>query len=430
MCPINIRPSPHRRGPAEAMHDVIAFDDMMSPEMMRDQATSIQELFTDCHPTLLERPITDFSGLESQASIFCQVAPHSTEVVRRILSRDNEHALPILTRAQGHSLTGSSLPHSGDLSFSTESLRVIRFDDPGTVTVGCGVVLWILQHVLDRLEFDLPVLNDGYPGPSVGGFMASGGFGPRSDLFGGFWNNVIDVGLIDGLGNTHRVARTDPLFPWLFGSMGQLGIFVDAKLAIVPREARTSPPYPLGTKLLAPLLVAPKVPAEFAVGGDERLFWFTLFVPDECIDDAHRELRQLERRHSKVLRFQERYRYPILFRDVVAPLVYPYARRVTATGAWGWLTDSGIDRIAKLRDFDLEFMELGASRPDYRRYVQSEMPSGPGVYEKCFGPKIYAHFLRLKTKLDPKWLLNRGSVFAVPDGARIEPPATQSGMSP
>ena len=187
---------------------------------------------------------------------------------------------------------------------------------------------------------------------------------------------------------------------------------VDAKLAIVPREARSSPPYPLGMSLQAPQLVAPKVPAEFVVNADERLFWFTLFVPDERIDEAHVELRGLENRFSTILRFQERYRYAILNRDIVAPLVYPYAQSFTATGAWGWLADSSPDSIAKLRGFDQEFMELSASRPEYRRYVQSELASGPDTYERCFGAEIYRQLLRIKTKLDPKWLLNRGSVFA------------------
>ena len=398
----------------------------MSLLQAQDQARSILDLFADYQATLSERPITDFSGTESEARGFCRVAPRSPEVACDILSRAYEHGVPVRTRAQGHSLNGSSLPHPGELSISTENLRVIRFDEPGTVTVGCGVVLWILQHFLRRQEFDLPVLNDGYPGPSVGGFIAAGGFGPRSSLFGGFWNNVVDVGVVDGRGHPHRVARTDPLFPWLFGSMGQLCMFVDAKLAIVPRTEQSRPPYPLGTRLLAPQLVAPKIPAEFAVGGDERLFWFTLFVPDECLDDAHLELRQLEQRHSQVLRFQERYRYPIQSRDIIAPLVYPYARRITATGAWGWLTDTGSDRIAKLRDFDREFMELAASRADYRRYVQSELASGPGIYERCFGADIHSRFFRLKAKLDPKLLLNRGSVFAVGDDSRVGPFPTRS----
>jgi FAD/FMN-containing dehydrogenase len=310
------------------------------------------------------------------------------------------------------------LPHPGELSLSAENFRVIRFDEPGTVTVGAGVVLWILQHFLRRHGYDLPVLNDGYPGPSVGGFIASGGFGPRSALFGGFWNNVVDVGLMDGHGNVRRVARTDPLFRWLFGSMGQLGIFLDATLQIVPLEGSVPAPYPQGTRLVPPRLDAPKIPTQFIVEADDRLFWFTLFVPDDCMDDAHRELSELEKRYSNVLRFQERYRYPISVGDVVAPLVYPFARKFTATGAWGWLTDNSADRIARLQDFDRAFMDLTAGNPDYRRYVQSEIALGPTVYRQCFGEEIYNEFCRLKEQLDPHGLLNRGSVFSVPEAAQ------------
>ena len=400
----------------------------MNAAQAGEEARSIFDQFADCHPSLSEGALSDFSGQESEAR-FCRVAPRTAQAVCQIMARANALGTPVRMRAQGHSLNGSSLPKPGELSVSIENLREVRFEESGTVTVGCGVVLWILQNLVRRQGFDLPVLNDGYPGPSVGGFIASGGFGPRSALFGGFWNNVIDVGLVDGCGNPHRIARGHPLFPWLFGSMGQLGICVDAKLAIVPREERSSPAYPRGVHIVAPQLIAPKVPPEFAIEGDERLFWFTLFVPDQSIDDAHRELKRLEQRHSGVLRFQERYRYPIAARDIVAPLVYPFARPFTATGAWGWLTDTGIDRLAKLRDFDAQFMELAASQPDYRRYVQSEMAMGPAIYQRCFGPEVHALFLRLKGKLDPKGLYNRGSVFKPPEIARPESLTAAPGSS-
>ena len=159
----------------------------MNPSQVRDQAQSIAEFFADWRPILSDKAISDFSGCHSEAAAFCQVAPRSVDEVCQILSRATERGVPIRTRAQGHSLNGSSLPRPGELSLSAENFRVIRFDAPGTVTVGAGVVLWILQHFLRRHGYDLPVLNDGYPGPSVGGFMASGGFGPRSAQFGGFW---------------------------------------------------------------------------------------------------------------------------------------------------------------------------------------------------------------------------------------------------
>lgn len=380
--------------------------------MSREQAESLSGIFAEFRPSLVEGALTDFSRLRPQGAACCQVAPRKADTAARVVRLAYERGIPLRVRAQGHSLNGSSLPGPAELLLSTRNFRHVRFEEPGTVTVGCGVVLWILQHILRRFGFDLPVLNDGYPGPSIGGYIAAGGFGPRSAVFGGFWDNVAEVRLVDGRGQLLRVAAADPRFPWLFGSMGQLGVFFDAKLAIIPMNASSPAAYPSGTALVAPQLVQPKVPPEYAAEEDERLFWFTLFTPDEYLDDTHSELGALEHRHGATLRFQERYRYPILNRGMIAPLVYPYERPFTATGAWGWLTNSSPDGIATLREFDREFMALAASKPHYRRYVQSELASGPETYRHCFGEQNYRTLRNHKAELDPGSLLNRGSVFS------------------
>jgi hypothetical protein len=380
--------------------------------LSRAQAEWLSSVFAEFRPSLVDDPLADFSGFRLQGAPCCQVTPRRPDTVARIVRLAHERNIPVRIRAQAHSLNGSSLPVPGELLLSTRNVRHVSFDEPGTVTVGCGVVLWILQDILRRHGFDIPVLNDGYPGPSVGGYIAAGGFGPRSAEYGGFWNNVLEVLLVDGCGRPRQIGSRDPLFPWLFGSMGQLGVFLEARLAIIPLNASGSPRYPAGTKLVAPRLVEPKVPPEYATDGQERLFWFTLFTPDEHLDEAHQDLSTLESRHRGALRFQERYRYPILPRGTVAPLVYPYARPFTATGAWGWLTDSSPDGIDALHEFDRGFMALAASKPHYRRYVQSELPSGPETYRQCFGEEIYQALQSHKAETDPGSLLDRGSVFA------------------
>ena len=352
--------------------------------------------------------ITDFSGLRSSAEHYSVAVPRSAGELGALVRSAGERGLRLRIRGQGHSLNGASLPAADELLVDMRDLRTLRFAQPGSVTVGAGAVLWIVQAVLRDQGFDLPVLNDGYPGPTVGGYLAAGGFGPGSGTHGGFWDNVIELTLVDGRGELRNVKPSDALFPWLFGAMGQLGIVAEARLAV---SSLNTADYPLGKTGILRRLAQQHVPLALAPKDDERLFWFTLFVPDDEVGEVHRELRALESRHAQALRYAERYTYAIRHRGRVAPLVYPQGRNFTATGAWGWLADSSEGSVARLTDFDHDFMALALSRPGWRRYVQSELARGPEVYERCFGHTLYSELGRLKAELDPKGLFNRGSVF-------------------
>ncbi len=66
------------------MQHVTGRDEAMSPSPARDQASSILELLADCRPTLVEQPITDFSGTKSIAAKFCRIAPRTVEDVCRV----------------------------------------------------------------------------------------------------------------------------------------------------------------------------------------------------------------------------------------------------------------------------------------------------------------------------------------------------------
>jgi FAD/FMN-containing dehydrogenase len=379
--------------------------------LSRRQAEALKARFAEFHPELTTQALADFSGLRRGVAEACMLAPRTAADAARIVRLAHDAGVPLRIRAQGHSLNGSSLPAAGELLVATGNFRHIRFDAPGTVTAGGGVVLWLLQQLLRGHGFDLPVLNDGYAGPSVGGYVAAGGFGPRSARYGGFWDNVLELRLIDGRGEVIGMTCDDARFPWLFGAMGQLGLVVEAKLAIVPLEPGAAPPYPAGAAFSAPQLPPQKPPPGFASGADEGLFWFTLLTPDEHLDEAHEELAALERRHEGALRFQERYNYPIRRSGRMPPLLYPRPRAVTATGAWGWLRGASAGSIERLLAFDGEFMALAAGRPYFRRYVQSELPQGPAVCEACLGGATYAALRGLKAALDPRSIFNRGSVF-------------------
>ncbi|MBX2870388.1 MAG: FAD-binding oxidoreductase [Acidiferrobacterales bacterium] len=363
----------------------------------------------------ITHPIGDFSGMRSSIGNFPQYAPHSAQDVINVVKHAVQKNHKLRFRAQGHSLNGGSLPKPEETLIVSHKLQQVRFKSPGTVCVGSGVVLWTLQDILKRVGFALPMYNDGYPGPTVGGYIGAGGIGPGSIEYGGFWNNVASVKIVDGLGELHEIHRGDEIFNWLFGSMGQLGYIVEATLKIIPSAHSHQPRYATGYQVTAPFLEKPVIPLEFQLQENQGLFWFTLVCPTEHLEVAHSSLKTLERSYHGVLQFQERYSYQIKYLDEpTPPLFHPYQGDLVATGAWGWLLEISEQGLSRLLEFDDAFTELTTTHPHYRRYIQSELPNAINDFRRCFGEEVYGKFESLKNHWDPHHVFNAGSVFIQP----------------
>ena len=114
------------------------------------------------------------------------------------------------------------------------------------VTAGAGIPIALLnEFIMKESDYALPVANGGGIGPSIGGFFSAGGISYTSEKYGGFWNHVLEVTLVIGNGKIIHVKPDNEIFPWIFGSMGQLGIITEAKLALVPVKNMHDPAYPL-----------------------------------------------------------------------------------------------------------------------------------------------------------------------------------------
>jgi hypothetical protein len=357
-------------------------------------AEELSERFAAFRPRIATTPLFDFSMLHQGEPMYCEIAPRTPEELIAILRLAVELRLPLRTRGAGHALNGSALPLPGELVISTRELDQIVAGPGETVRAGAGAVLWTVDAVARARGRAIPVLNAGQAGPTVGGFIAAGGFGAGSASAGGFWENVVEVAIVDGRGALARVTRESPLFPWLFGGMGQLGIVVDATLQTVP--SATAPPPERGRS-----------------HDDEpgTLFWFTFFVAPSQLPSATAALTSLEGRYAELLPFRNRYTYYIAHGEIVAPLVWPYRTPCFAVGAWIRLRSARESQRANLLGLESDFMAI-AHANGYRRYIQSELPSGNGTYEQYFGASYYRRFRALKRAQDPYDLFNRGWVFA------------------
>jgi FAD/FMN-containing dehydrogenase len=354
-------------------------------------------------------PLRDYGRMAETSTCYFAVAPASADDIRAVIGIAREHRIPIRTRARAHSANGSTLPRQGEIVLLTNRLNTLRFNQPGSVDSGAGIAVRDLDSLLRRHGYGLPVMNDGAAGPSVGGYLAAGGMGWGSREHGGFWENVDSVKLVSGTGDLVVLDSKHPDFPWLFGSMGQLGVVVEARLKMISVGAPSR--YPLGEQLRAEDEPQGEITQLLARGPNEqeRLHWFTLFIRPEQKAEADRALAELTERHRASLAFRPRYEYLLKVTRDVPPLFFESGQDFLAIGVWGDVQATTTN--AAIGALEREFMALIRTK-GYRRYIQAEAPGSPELYRSYFGEQLYERFREQKRRYDPEHLLNRGTVFA------------------
>lgn len=358
-------------------------------------------------------PIRDYGRLHARGEGQCEVLPRSTEEVAAIVRKARAEGVPLRVRGGGHSTNGSSIPREEELLVRTDRLCEVRCLAEGAVSAGAGTVLWTLDEHLRSQGWKMPVLNDGSAGPTVGGYVAAGGYGLGSGMFGGFWENVIELTVVDGHGDARVLRPEHGLFLWLFGAMGQLGIVTEATLSVVPVSVEWPGGRPDGAKPAKDLAWMPRASLFDAQRAPlERLFWFTFFVPGRCLSEAKQELAALRARHAGLLAYRPDYATPVRCRGQMPKLVFPRVEPFHAMGIWGDVGEVTPELRLGLRALDRAATELAIAR-GYRRYVQTEIACSPETYRACFGDAIYAELRRLKAELDPGSLFGREAVFSL-----------------
>jgi len=344
----------------------------------------------------------DYGGLMQSSGDFDHAAVEDLESLHAVVLQANRSGTPIRIRGNGHSMNGTSIPRDGELLIVTGGLRHYRFEETGTITIGAGVAVWDADRFLRQCGYRLVVVNDGgKPAPTLGGYLSAGGFGASSAVEGGFWETVTAVTMVTGDGRIVTCRAGEPLFPWLFGSMGQLGIVHEVTLRIVAVDGVT-PAYPWGESGRIET-----TPAEW-----EKIAWFTLFAPAYLREPALGLLAELERRHAGAWRARPLYLYDLAFKTFNPPLIHPNQEPLIAAGIWGTPHAGGFDATA-MASLEADFMVLVHGYPDFRRYLQSEMTFHPDALRLNLGPAVHDRFRELKGRFDPNHLLTRG-VLAAP----------------
>ncbi len=384
------------------------------------------KLFRDFGVQTIRQPLFDYGKLYSSPSEYEVAFPSDCNQVQLIVALARKHKILLRVRASGHTFNGVTLPRQGELLVRTDQLDHFHFDTAGTITVGSGALVWDVRDLVRDHGFDLPVYNGGWAGPTVGGYINAGGFGKSglSEIYGGLWENVEQITFIDGKANIRTINRTDKIFPWIFGSYGQLGFLIEVKLNIIPKNEESCPGYPLGLSGHIPKRqdTDPKLndsPPENRT--QPNLFWFSLLVSPKDQFWAWVELYKFVKSNAlkpdggwagPILDDQRiGYHYVIPFINFHPPLVYPKPETFLVIGVMCVLSTGNATSNQSVLQIEKNFIDL-AVKNRYKLYLQAENIGRNVDFPAYYGEEIYNSFRQLKDQFDPDRLLNQDVIFS------------------
>jgi FAD/FMN-containing dehydrogenase len=134
--------------------------------------------------------------------------PVTVKSLQQLMRYASENNLPIVPRGNGTSGWGGAIPVKRGLCVSlTQMNKMVHLDDYAcTVTVEAGITWRELLMILERMGTTLPIYPSSATAATVGGFVASGGFGIGSAKHGEIGDQVVGLEAVLANGKIVRVG--------------------------------------------------------------------------------------------------------------------------------------------------------------------------------------------------------------------------------
>ena len=174
------------------------------------------------------------------------VLPTKPDGVSEGLSWASAEGMAVLPRGGGVHMGLGNVPSRVDLVIGTERLDKLNFHEPLDMVaqVQAGITLESLQAQLARHGQTLPVESPAAGKATIGGILASNVYGPSRFAYGSprDWLIGITVALADGTltkagGRVVKNVTGYDMGKLYVGSLGTLGVIVDATFKLVPLPA-------------------------------------------------------------------------------------------------------------------------------------------------------------------------------------------------
>lgn len=215
---------------------------IISEKIRKELQIIVGEDGLEIQPQLFTHAISDAPSQDILTTTI--VYPRTTQQVSALLRLAHQHALPVVTRGSGTSLTGSNIPTQGELVLSLTRMDHILEIDPqtSTATVEAGVINGDLQQALEPFGLFYPPDPASLMECSLGGNIACNAGGPRCLKYGVTKDYVLGmtVVLADGRilhlgGKVLKSAVGYQLIQLFIGSEGTLGAITEIILRLLPR---------------------------------------------------------------------------------------------------------------------------------------------------------------------------------------------------
>lgn len=160
----------------------------------------------------------------------------------RALSWATERNIPVIPRGSGSSGFGQTLPRTKalvlDLSFLNRILEVNAREL--WVRVETGVRWSDLEHYLKEEGLAIGSYPSSYY-TTVGGWIATGGYGLCAWRFGHIKDQILELEILDAQGRKHTVHPGDDAFEAFIACEGQIGLLYAVKLNVRPKPQGVFP---------------------------------------------------------------------------------------------------------------------------------------------------------------------------------------------
>jgi FAD/FMN-containing dehydrogenase/ferredoxin len=168
--------------------------------------------------------------------------PTTAEGVAAVLKFARAKGVTAIPRGSGSSPFGGSVPVAGGIVVDMSKMDRILEIDVGerTVTVQAGARWADIDQEIERWGLALNTTPSS-KFSTVGGWLATGGMGLNSFSRGHVSASVLSVDIVTPDGSTRTLNQGDPGFQEVFGSEGQLGVLVSAKISLRKKEDRSRP---------------------------------------------------------------------------------------------------------------------------------------------------------------------------------------------